>query len=809
MLTALELHERAKDASRAWHFRPARRLLLKALERAEDSGTRAAVEGTLGLVEAELGDRRAGLRLIDSALAHEEGMQPSEVGKLYAQRALIHTRLGNTQQALTDFGVAIPALVDDQEECGRARMNRGNLFLHQGAITAAIHDFEQSVAAFDAAAQVNASAKVTHNLGYALMMSGQLARGLSLMDRVAPQLREMSVELAAISDQDRGEALLLAGMHEVARRNLQGAADLFGRRRWPRAQAEAELVLARTWVVDAPRIAITMARRAGRRFAKTGASARVLQCEAVEVAGRIELGRESPQSASRIAAGLARQGLRRDATWMRVYAAKAALGTRRSTAVVRLPASTDLSTRLLAYEVRAQAKERPRDALRMLRAGLDELHQWQATFGSLDLQTATVSHGERLAERGLALAVDDGSPRLVYEWVEWLDAVSGRIVPVRPPADPEAAADLTELRVLSQRRPEPGTPDAQRQHELVDQVRRRSWRDAGSAAIRGIVSLGDLQHELAATHAELQAPLTAGGSAWMLLIGPRRQQLVRLGPEAEFRRAISGLPADLDMAAADLPPMVAESVAAGLRQRLAELDALLFGPLGDRPKSRRVVINPTGLFSGLPWSLLPSLHGRAITIPRSASEWVAKRRQTHEFANAAFVAGPRLPRGAHEVGASAAHWPGAQQLIGPDATADAVGSMAGTVDLLHLAAHGHHVSDNPLFSNLELVDGPWFGYDLDQLPQVPETVILSACELGATTIRRGDELLGLTTAWLHAGARCVIASPASVSDEVAAAILPDMHAELAKGSPPADALAAATARHPELLSTFQCYGAGW
>ena len=131
------------------------------------------------------------------------------------------------------------------------------------------------------------------------------------------------------------------------------------------------------------------------------------------------------------------------------------------------------------------------------------------------------------------------------------------------------------------------------------------------------------------------------------------------------------------------------------------------------------------------------------------------------------------------------------------------------VDLLHLAAHGHHVADNPLFSNLELVDGPWFGYDLDQLPQIPETVVLSACEVGATTIRRGDELLGLTTAWLHAGARCVIASPASVSDDVAAAILPDMHAELAGGLPPADALAVATAKHPDLLSTFQCYGAGW
>jgi CHAT domain-containing protein len=161
------------------------------------------------------------------------------------------------------------------------------------------------------------------------------------------------------------------------------------------------------------------------------------------------------------------------------------------------------------------------------------------------------------------------------------------------------------------------------------------------------------------------------------------------------------------------------------------------------------------------------------------------------------------------VASAAAYWPSAHVLAGSDATADSVGAMAGQVDLLHLAAHGHHVADNPLFSNLELVDGPWFGYDLDQLPQVPETVVLSACELGATTIRRGDELLGLTTAWLHAGARCVIASPASVSDEVAAAILPDMHAELAKGVPPADALATATAKHPDLLSTFQCYGAGW
>lgn len=135
------------------------------------------------------------------------------------------------------------------------------------------------------------------------------------------------------------------------------------------------------------------------------------------------------------------------------------------------------------------------------------------------------------------------------------------------------------------------------------------------------------------------------------------------------------------------------------------------------------------------------------------------RERPHEYALAGFAAGPRLARAEPEVRRAARSWPGARTLVGGEATASAVADIAGRVDVLHLAAHGRHEPDNPLFSHLELVDGPWYGYDLDQLADIPEVVILSACEVGATTIRRGDELLGLTTAWLHAGARCVIASP--------------------------------------------------
>ena len=46
MLTALELHERARAANTAWRFKQARHLLLKALQRTDDVTLRAIIHGT-------------------------------------------------------------------------------------------------------------------------------------------------------------------------------------------------------------------------------------------------------------------------------------------------------------------------------------------------------------------------------------------------------------------------------------------------------------------------------------------------------------------------------------------------------------------------------------------------------------------------------------------------------------------------------------------------------------------------------------------------------------------------------------------
>ncbi len=806
MLSAADLHERGKNAANSGRFRQARRSLTTGLERAEDEATLARIEGTLSYVEAELGDPRRGLELLDRALGREAALPALERGVLAALRALLKARLGDFDQALPDFALALPLLAGSPLELGTAHLNRGSLWLEQGDPARAVRDFEQAMVFLDQAGNATARAKAEHNLGYAVMLQGDLARALTRMDAAIAVLSGQSAALTAMCAQDRAEALLAAGMVDDGVDALRAAAQGFAAQRLPRYQAEAELVLARALALSRPAEAARVARAAARRFTRVGAARQALRCEAVEALCRMELG-QRVAGTTELAAELRQARLDRDALMIELV--RAANGGDEAPPV---PAGAPLLVRLAGHEYRARAAAARGDtpaALRATRAGLALLQRWQAGFGSLDLLTALATHGNHLAGAGLDLALATGRPAAVYEWIERTGALAGRIVPVRPPSDPQTAADLTELRVLAQRAPEAGTPEAARQAVLVRRVRQQAWGGEGSAQLSGTVPLARVKDELTATDACLFAPFVAGGRAQALVVADGHARLIQLGPVARIRAELSGLPADLDLAAADLPPSIAGAVRGSLLARLAELDDLILGPVVPALTRRRVVINPLGIFSGLPWTLMPSLAGRPLTIPRSASAWLRARRRPHEYAVAGFAAGPRLERSEPEVDRAAAHWARSEVLVGPGARADAVSALAARVDVLHLAAHGHHESENPLFSSLQLVDGPWYGYDLDQLADIPEVVILSACELGATTIRRGDELLGLTTAWLHAGARCVIAAPASVSDAVAAAILPAVHAELAAGTMPADALAIAVAAHPDLLSTFQCYGAGW
>jgi hypothetical protein len=467
-------------------------------------------------------------------------------------------------------------------------------------------------------------------------------------------------------------------------------------------------------------------------------------------------------------------------------------------AAVRVTGADPLDVRLIARDARAATAARPAQALRHVRAGLDDLHAWQSSFGSLDLQTNVVGHGVTLAVRGLSLAVQSRSDAVLYEWSERARMLASRIQPVRAPQDPQTAADLAELRA---------GPAPERETELRRRIREQAWQRKGSGEVADPAALADVQGALGDDTALVAYIVTADRVVALVVTGSGTCRH-ELGPRDGLDAVLGGLLPDLDMAAAELPDPLAGSVRTTLARRLDEVTRLLVLPVLDDVGERRVVLTPSGVLAGVPWTLLPGLVGRPVTVAQSATSWLARSETPLRLASAGFVAGPRVVRAEAEVRAAAEAWRSAPVLAGSGATASAVSALAGRVDVLHVAAHGRHSAANPLFSGLELVDGPWFGYDIDQLPAVPDVVLLSACEVGRSSVRWGEELIGMTAAWLHAGARTVVASPAAVNDVAAHDALVRVHEALAAGTDPAAALAGTVAEvsHDSAPAPFVCFG---
>ncbi|HYG59781.1 MAG TPA: CHAT domain-containing tetratricopeptide repeat protein, partial [Symbiobacteriaceae bacterium] len=101
--------------------------------------------------------------------------------------------------------------------------------------------------------------------------------------------------------------------------------------------------------------------------------------------------------------------------------------------------------------------------------------------------------------------------------------------------------------------------------------------------------------------------------------------------------------------------------------------------------------------------------------------------------------------------------------------------------IVHMAVHGEFRSDNPHFSTLMLADGPLTAADAARLDLQASLVILSGCETGLSRITRGEELMGMITAFLEAGSASVLASRWRVDDRVTARLMQQFYASLLAG----------------------------
>jgi CHAT domain-containing protein len=186
---------------------------------------------------------------------------------------------------------------------------------------------------------------------------------------------------------------------------------------------------------------------------------------------------------------------------------------------------------------------------------------------------------------------------------------------------------------------------------------------------------------------------------------------------------------------------------------------------------------------------MPSLRDRTVTVAPSASTWMrARREKPPAQRHVALVAGPRLATGGAEVARLRRRYPGAVVLGQGSATAEQVLSALDGAWLAHIAAHGTFRADNPLFSSVQLDDGPLTVHDFERLYRAPYWLVLSSCDSGVAAAVGADELLGLVSSLAPLGAAGIVASIVPVNDVAAVPLMLALHDGLQRGATLPEAL---------------------
>jgi CHAT domain-containing protein len=152
------------------------------------------------------------------------------------------------------------------------------------------------------------------------------------------------------------------------------------------------------------------------------------------------------------------------------------------------------------------------------------------------------------------------------------------------------------------------------------------------------------------------------------------------------------------------------------------------------------------------------------------------------------VADTNAPMVNVEVSALRNIFPEAAILAGERANREAFTQAAQHASFVHVATHATFRQDNPMFSSFKLADGYVTALDLFSMNCQTNLVALSGCQSGLGQVVESDDLLGLTRGFFYAGARSLLMSLWTVSDESTVTLMSEFYKEWQTGSTKAKAL---------------------
>jgi len=361
--------------------------------------------------------------------------------------------------------------------------------------------------------------------------------------------------------------------------------------------------------------------------------------------------------------------------------------------------------------------------------------------------------------------------------------------------------------------------------QTVLEKMQRAAKSAGDLVAR-VANLDELRAALRPDEAMVHYRLTkrAGGA---LLTTSKGARFVEFGEGAPIRDSIAALDAGADADPADV---------------VARLRALLVDPLALGAEVKRVLISPDTDVPPIPFCLL--FGDREVVHVPSATVYLLLRDDSTSKGDGVLalgdpaydvktpVAEPVAVRGAERLlplpGTRAeAKAVGSTVLLGAEATEanlrDALAKRRWRA--VHLACHGLVDAEHPGLSSLAVTptaedDGFLSVLDVFRMKAPADLVVLSACHTGQGRVARGEGVLGLTRAFMFAGAPRVIVSGWKVDDAATLALMTKFY-ELwnpkdGSGKPAATALREAQAfvraqekwKHSKYWAAWALWGLG-